>query len=489
MISSWLGLFVILSAVLSVICSENQDNTNQYDTIVVGMGAAGTVAAATLARAGKSVLALEAQDRIGGRVYTVPFGDGVVEVGAEWIHGTEDSYTYKKAVENSIDILPDDLHYEVIYSDGSKASSELNEIIEYPLSLYSESKPSKPEPLGDLFAKKVTEYVKDKHPDIFENKKLLNRILDFIKQGLATEWNAYDSNDLNAADSHITLDGHQAMSWHRHGYKTFFDIMLNKYNNSNGLPTLNIKFNTEVTKIDWPIEGEGKVSVSTKDGTVYKAENVIVTISLGVLKERYKMLFSKPLPDKKTRAIEKLEMGLLGKIIFSFANAWWPNKNMFGFFWTEDDIKQVPAEDEWITRITEASPPMGSSNTLTVWTSGYVARQVENMPDDLVKTKIMGVLRRFMGANTTVPEPTAMIRSKWYTNEFTRGAYSIDSMRSADLPSARSDLGAPILDSTGKPRVLFAGEATHPTRFANVHGAADSGHREAMRLLRLQENS
>lgn len=55
-----------------------------YDTIVVGMGASGTAAASTLAKAGKKVLALEAQDRIGGRVYTVPFGDGVVELGAEW---------------------------------------------------------------------------------------------------------------------------------------------------------------------------------------------------------------------------------------------------------------------------------------------------------------------------------------------------------------------------------------------------------------------
>jgi phytoene dehydrogenase-like protein len=55
-----------------------------YDTIVIGLGASGTMAATMLAKAGKKVLALEAQNRIGGRVYTVPFGDGVVELGAEW---------------------------------------------------------------------------------------------------------------------------------------------------------------------------------------------------------------------------------------------------------------------------------------------------------------------------------------------------------------------------------------------------------------------
>lgn len=55
-----------------------------YDTIVVGMGAAGVSALAELAKAGKSVLGLEAADYIGGRVKTVKFGKGVVEIGAEW---------------------------------------------------------------------------------------------------------------------------------------------------------------------------------------------------------------------------------------------------------------------------------------------------------------------------------------------------------------------------------------------------------------------
>lgn len=55
-----------------------------YDTIIVGMGVAGCTAASVLCKAGKRVLALEAQNRVGGRVNTVLFGSGVVELGAEW---------------------------------------------------------------------------------------------------------------------------------------------------------------------------------------------------------------------------------------------------------------------------------------------------------------------------------------------------------------------------------------------------------------------
>lgn len=53
--------------------------------IVVGAGFAGLAAADELHRAGVEVTVLEARDRVGGRVWSVPFAGGVVERGAEFI--------------------------------------------------------------------------------------------------------------------------------------------------------------------------------------------------------------------------------------------------------------------------------------------------------------------------------------------------------------------------------------------------------------------
>ena len=53
--------------------------------IVVGAGFAGLAAADALARGGVEVMVLEARDRVGGRVWSVPFAGGVVERGAEFI--------------------------------------------------------------------------------------------------------------------------------------------------------------------------------------------------------------------------------------------------------------------------------------------------------------------------------------------------------------------------------------------------------------------
>ena len=60
-----------------------------YDVIVIGAGAAGLAAAAVCARAGRSVLVLEARERIGGRAWTrrMPGLTWPVELGAEFIHG------------------------------------------------------------------------------------------------------------------------------------------------------------------------------------------------------------------------------------------------------------------------------------------------------------------------------------------------------------------------------------------------------------------
>lgn len=53
--------------------------------IIIGAGASGFAAAAKLISNGfYNVMILEAENRIGGRVHTIPFGANVVDMGGQW---------------------------------------------------------------------------------------------------------------------------------------------------------------------------------------------------------------------------------------------------------------------------------------------------------------------------------------------------------------------------------------------------------------------
>ncbi len=61
------------------------------DVVVVGAGLAGLTAARRLVASGRSVIVLEARDRVGGRTLNHPLAPGkVVEVGGEWVGPTQD---------------------------------------------------------------------------------------------------------------------------------------------------------------------------------------------------------------------------------------------------------------------------------------------------------------------------------------------------------------------------------------------------------------
>lgn len=61
------------------------------------------------------------------------------------------------------------------------------------------------------------------------------------------------------------------------------------------------KFNKIVQSIDW---SGNEVRLVCEDGSIYYADHVISTVSLGVLKKSAKTMFTPSLPERKLAAIQ-----------------------------------------------------------------------------------------------------------------------------------------------------------------------------------------
>ena len=79
---------------------------DHYKVAIVGAGASGLFVAYSLIKrgltSGRDVIILEAEDRIGGRIHSIPFKDQWLEMGAEWIHGKGENPLWKFVEENKV---------------------------------------------------------------------------------------------------------------------------------------------------------------------------------------------------------------------------------------------------------------------------------------------------------------------------------------------------------------------------------------------------
>ena len=76
----------------------------KHKIVIIGAGASGLFAAYNLVTRGltKDIVVLEAENRIGGRVHTIPFNGHWIELGAAWIHGREENLLWKFVEEKQV---------------------------------------------------------------------------------------------------------------------------------------------------------------------------------------------------------------------------------------------------------------------------------------------------------------------------------------------------------------------------------------------------
>ncbi|XP_077129217.1 peroxisomal N(1)-acetyl-spermine/spermidine oxidase-like isoform X2 [Ranitomeya variabilis] len=501
----------------SPITSDTSMDSSDYQprVVIIGAGFAGLGAATTLVKHGvKNIVILEALGRAGGRVWThKPFGTAALELGATWVHGQKDNPLYKMAKEGGL--LADDGFNMVSCQPVSVTPQDY---------FFNEQgkllPPTQVEEVTCFFGRLMSQINQKDYKteceswsvgEYLDREFSLSNLSKAKSQEGVYEWckraecvdeacNSMYEFSLSQLGLYTALEGPFFNSLGSKGYQALLDGLLDQ------LPSNSLRCHKPVQCVQW--EGSSSsiskvskhaVNVLCEDGEQFPADHVIVTVSLGCLKERAATLFDPPLPKGKMEAIQRLGFGTVAKIFLEFKKPFWPDDCAgIQLVWEEgpespegysDGCKRQSWRSEWFKKIGGFDCVPMHRSTLCGWITGLAAEHMETLPESEVGEVCVRLLKKFTGWPVT--ELQGVLRSTWHSNPYIRGSYTNVPV-GVDAVKEQMALAEPLPSTYHRKtllplQVLFAGEATHPNFYTTTHGAYMTGVREAERLIKLYE--
>ncbi|XP_052843912.1 spermine oxidase [Drosophila gunungcola] len=450
---------------------------------IIGAGVSGIATATRLLEQGfKNITLFESEDRIGGRINTIPFANNVIDLGAQWCHGEQGNVVFEKVKD--LDVLDRSNDYgfhfvrsnkEILSDDQAKAIKKF--LLEYEITPDCEG--SVGDDLSQSYWKEVDQQL------VANEKTIAKEALDCMKKHLCSEEacdHLYELSPRNFSNFDAS-DGDQNLSWRQKGYWKFLSLLLNAsedHPGDQGLLKGHVHLNKRITEINWA--GDGELTLRTWNGQIVSVDHVICTVSLGVLRAKYQKLFVPALPAAKVRSIEGLRLGTVNKFILEFEEQPMPeHMRSFACLWLEADLKELRGGKYfWLEGIVGFHRVASQPLLMEGWIIGAHARYMETLREKNVLEGLQWFFRKFL--TFSVPHPKHFLRTQWHSNPNFRGSYSFYPTYADELRTGRTDLGSPLMNVSGRPRIQFAGEATSRNHFATVHGATETGWREADRL-------
>ena len=363
---------------LSTMAQARDTHLGHYDTIIVGAGMSGLAAASRLFdddsyKSGKrSLLVLEARDRIGGRIGSVRVNGNRLDTGANWIHGvgTEEKpnplvniLPHKKLheINSSVSFRPRERRLKSIIeataehdwvkldSPGSSANdqSDGSDLVVPPDvasiifgslwgligSLHESAESTSGREAKDMSILKSIIQDEDYKAAFDMVPKEYHRVLRALPQfveGMEAAPLMFQSAETDHDKPGMGLleyaiedfDGEQVFL--RDGYTAVVEELGNQV-----IQKGHVKLGIEVKGVVWDRES---IEVLT-DAGAYTAANVVCSLPLGVLQHHIgtavshsALFFTPPLPAEKATAIRSLGFGTLDKIFLVYSSPWWTTK-------------------------------------------------------------------------------------------------------------------------------------------------------------------
>lgn len=427
----------------------------RFDTVVVGAGMAGVTCARMLADAGRTVIVLEARERIGGRMSTERTAGFPVDLGASWIHGIRDSALWE--LVQALDIPTREFtvgsfqvggrpmeHFDGTGTpmDATASSQWIADVEAVDRALVGVIARSSP---GDSYLD-ATESALDASG---LDPERIDQIREFFRHRVEEQCGAWIGDlDAHGLDEDA-IDGEEVI------FPRGYDELPRR-----------IAVGVDV-RLAHTVRGIRRVEdgwIVDTDHGAFGADDVVVTVPLGVLQSGA-LEFDPPLPQPAARSIARLGMGVFNKIFLQFPHRFW-NEETYVIRALGD------AGERWHSWYDVSA--ISGIPTLLTFAAGPLGHRVQSLPDAVVVADVARALRALYG--DAVGEPTASWVTRWGDDEWSRGSYS-------HLPIGASHHDHDALAGPFAGGLRFAGEATWGEEPATVGAAYASGHRAAESIL------
>jgi monoamine oxidase len=440
------------------------------DVCVVGAGYAGLTAARRLSQAGRSVVVLEARDRIGGRIWTYHLPDGTpIDRGGGWIAERHEAIL-GLAKETGVSTYKTWTAGDHLLVTGGKVRRYRGlipkigpaAILSLALSMSRLDRMAKTLPLDDPWdAKRAAEWDVRSIGSFIEKMptKIARELFDGSTRGLFTEhlsdvsllhflFLIRSAGNLNTL---LSIKGGYQENLMDGGAGEIARRMAAELGDA-------VRLNTPVRSIAHSADG---VRVASDDVTV-AARSVVVTVPPVLVLE---IAFDPPLPDDRMTLYRNAPVGHETKTMIVYDEPFWRADGLSGQMFEPGAAAEVTLD---------ASPSSGKPGVIAAFTFGPVAARWDALPAAERRQAVLDVLVARLGPRAA--SPVDFVETPWKAEEWTRGC-------------TMAHYGPGILTKYGRllrqphGRIHWAGTETSTYSHGAMDGAVRSGERTAAEIL------